>query len=73
MKATALNNTVSVLTHGVLPDGDGYVEVTCADFDAFKRLPAGIRFESKTYGLTGWNSDSHKAYYKMGRKFAEAV
>jgi len=53
-------------------EGDFILETDCADFEAFKRLPAAVTFDGRTYGKTGWNSDSGYACFKTGVNIAIA-
>ncbi len=65
MNATAIKGAVSVVEIG-----QGYFVTDCADYDAYRTLPKACEFQGKAYGLTGWNSDSCRAYYKVGMLFA---
>jgi len=46
--------------------------VDCADYRAYKALPAAIEFEGATLVRTGWNSDACRAYYQQGAPVAFA-
>ena len=63
---------IAVLASYVL-DGQQIIEVTCADFDAYKALPDAVEWCGKILGKTGWNSDLGKACYKMGVSLAKAI
>lgn len=43
----------------------------CRDGDAYFALPRVLTFEDKTFALTGWNSDAHQAYWKVGGLIAK--
>jgi len=69
--ATPIQNAIQIQSAGQFAGNDGhYAVVPCADYDAYRDLPAGIEFEGREYGLTGWNSDTCNAYYRTSRKFA---
>ncbi len=72
---TAQGITVSIEVVGEDFRGDLLcgVEVACYDYDDFRKLPAGLSYEGKIFGKTGWNSDHGRAYYKVGAKFATAI
>lgn len=70
--ATAIPQTYKVLGSGTLPDGEAYIHIDCRDYSAFTALPDGMEFDGKTYGKTGWNSDTGLAYYKAGAPLARA-
>jgi len=47
-------------------DGHWYAEIALdspGTFAQVKALPKVIEIEGRVYGRTGWNSDTHKAYY----------
>lgn len=71
-RATAIPQSYKIQAEGTLPDGEMYIEIACIDYSAFLYLPAGMTYEGRTYGITGWNSDRQTAYYKSGGKFAVA-
>lgn len=41
------------------------LETDCADFDAYKALPAAVIYQGVECGKTGWSSDSNRACYKQ--------
>jgi hypothetical protein len=43
------------------------------DYVAFKKLPGFVMYDGTVYGKSGFNSDSHRAYYKTGIAYATAV
>ena len=51
-------------------EGNYWLETDCADYDAWKALPAIVGYEGRQYGKTGWNSDSCKACYSTNKPFA---
>lgn len=57
-------------------DGDYFltVDIDPADpYGSFKKLPAGLEYEGRLYGKSGYNSDRNKAYYKAGLPLARRV
>ncbi|HKE46484.1 MAG TPA: hypothetical protein VKB52_00345 [Rhodanobacteraceae bacterium] len=67
--ATAIPQAFEVIeAYGL--DGVDYLVIPCADYDAWRATPAGLRFDDRTYARTGWNSDAGHAYYSTGRTFA---
>jgi hypothetical protein len=71
-KATRVD-LLQIVQYGRLPDGVHIVEVPCADHDAYLKLPKGLSFEDRTYGLSGWNSDRCVAYYRTDRLVARPL
>ncbi len=70
--ATAIPGTLEVL--GVTNFGEEFwLLVPCADYEAYRALPAGILFEGRTYGKTGWNSDTGRGFYCSARSFARVA
>ena len=51
-------------------DGQRWLVIPCADYDAFRATPAGLWFDGLTYTRRGWNSDTGRAYYVLGTAFA---
>ena len=51
-------------------EGVHWLETDCADYDAWKALPAVVAYEYRAYAKTGWNSDSGKACYSTNKPFA---
>lgn len=51
-------------------EGDTILIADCADYDAYKALPPVLKWEEKDYALSGWNSDSHRAYWKINNRVA---
>jgi hypothetical protein len=68
-------NGIAVLNFGLLPSPDDncFLETSCLDFDAYKKLPDVLAFAGDKYVKTGWNSDTGRACFKTGRPFAVAV
>lgn len=57
-------------------EGNFYAEINLtedagSDYLAYKALPDVITVENNTLTKTGFNSDSHKAYYRSGVPFAK--
>lgn len=52
-------------------EGVYWLETDCADYDAWKALPAVVAYDNRAYGKTGWNSDSGKACYSTNKLFAQ--
>jgi hypothetical protein len=53
-------------------EGHHWLEVPVTDWDDVKTLPVGLRYEGRTYGRTGWNSDRGVAYYSTRSAYAES-
>ena len=70
--ATPVPGAVAVLSLETLPDGVQVVTVPCDDYAAVKALPVAIELGGVRYGRTGWNSDTHVAYYRNDATFAIA-
>ena len=51
-------------------DGNGQgwltVRIEPNDYAGFKRLPQAVAFEGRTYGFSGWNSDTGAVWYRTG-------
>lgn len=57
-------------------EGVGFLYVDIAPDDpygAFKRLPAGVTFQGRTYGKSGFDSDKNMAYYRTDHPVAVAL
>ena len=67
LKATPVQDLITVNTAQVLPDGVFCVTVSCHDYSEFKALPKQIEFEGKLLGLSAWNSDRFIAYFRSDR------
>jgi len=57
-------------------EGEFYAEISLtedagSDYLAYKGLPDVITVENNTLTKTGFNSDSHKAYYRTGVPYAK--
>jgi hypothetical protein len=63
MKAKRRDDMINVVRLDVLPDCSCAM-VDCADYAAFKALPAGIEIDGQLFGQSGWNSDRCLAYYR---------
>lgn len=44
--------------------------VDCANAAEFRALPKTLEYEGKLCGLTGWDSDRRRAFYKSGLPLA---
>lgn len=42
--------------------------VDCEDYDAFKALPAALKYDEVVCGKSGWNSDTCRGYYTSVHK-----
>lgn len=75
MNANPVTNLIHVLYAGKILENEWFLEVSCNDFDEYKRLPKALKYDTKFYGLTGWNSDYGKAFYKTSamRNMAIAI
>jgi hypothetical protein len=51
-------------------DNEQVLETPCADFDRYSKLPMVVAHRGLVYGLTGWNSDTGRAFYKSSAKVA---
>lgn len=51
-------------------DGETILIGDCADFEAYGNLPKVLLWEGKLYSLTGWNSDTSRAYWKVTQRVA---
>lgn len=68
MNATALPS-VEVLEIQETPT-EAVLGTSCPDYDTYAALPKAVMYLGVAYGLTGWNSDTGRAYYKTTKKFA---
>ena len=64
LKATPVQDLITVRTAQKLPDGVFCVTVACESYAEFKTLPKQIEFEGKLLGLSAWNSDRFIAYFR---------
>lgn len=70
MQATPIENAV-IVAQAYKLDGVSYLEISLISdsgqgdvtYQDYKALPNALEFEGVTYGKSGWNSDSFKAYY----------
>jgi hypothetical protein len=46
---------------------------SCLDHDDFQALPRAVEYRGRVFGLTGWNSDRHVAYYRCDAAVAMVV
>lgn len=71
-KATAIENTFVV--EGKREErGESFIAIAIDPADpygSFKRLPAGVEFEGKVYGKTGYDSDKNLACYATSAPIA---
>lgn len=69
MKATAIESIEVINTWEI--EGEQGFETPCVDYLAWCGLPAAATIDGSVYyAKTGWNSDTGRACYKTGRKFA---
>jgi len=64
MEAKAIKDTFVVESKTEVRD-ESFIAIAIDSADpygSFKRLPAGVEFEGKTYGKTGYDSDKNLAY-----------
>lgn len=54
-------------------EGISCVEIQCNDYDHLKTLPEAVMYNDKVHVRTGWNSDTHRAYYKTGQNYCTPV
>ncbi len=73
--ARALSDLISVEYANVV-DGEYWLAVGIDPADAygsFKALPDAIEYESRVYGKLSFNSDTNRAYFKVGAPLGKAV
>ena len=71
--AKPLENALSVKRSETLPCGTKVVTLDCADYKAYKSLPAALEYDGRAYGRTGWDSDMCRAYYRTDIAFARGL
>lgn len=54
-------------------EGETILIADCADYDAFQALPRVLHWEGRDFSLTGWNSDTHRACWKITNRIATIV
>ena len=70
--AASASTAVRVLGRDEM-DGVSCLTVPCPeDYETFRTLPQAVTFDGRTYGLTGFNSDRHVAYYRSDAAVAGA-
>lgn len=64
-----------IIVEGVHPiisvfvlDGVTFLTGDCADWDAYSKLPAALTYEGLECGLSGWNSDHNRCYWRSDHK-----
>ena len=62
--AQAIVGLIYILSTETLPDNVSVATVRCGNYNEFDKLPSAINYDSKSYALTGWNSDRNIAYYR---------
>ena len=72
MQASIVRNSVMLQSTAII-EGVLCLVVDCADFDAYKGLPAALSYEGRVCGKTGWNSDKNVAYFQSNRTVAFIV
>lgn len=71
MEAKAIN-VIPILMECYL-EGERIIETGCLDYDHYFFLPEAIEYEGMVYCKTGWSSDTNRACYKTGVKFANPI
>jgi hypothetical protein len=69
MQASVVRNSVMLQSTAII-EGTLCLVVDCADFDAYKDLPAALSYNEVVCGKTGWNSDKNVAYFQSNRSIA---
>lgn len=46
-------------------DGETILVADCAGYEVFEALPRVLNYEGKNFGLTGWSSDTDRAYWRV--------
>jgi hypothetical protein len=46
------------------------ISINCSDYSDYKVLPAAVKFNNRTYGKAGWNSDTGLCEYRSDRLLA---
>lgn len=72
MKATEIVGTVDVQSAYAF-EGNHWLEVGVSGWEGVLALPAGLAYQGREYGQTGWNSDRNVAYYSTAKRFARAI
>lgn len=72
-KANSHYGVIRVLGHEQLPNGVQVVTVPCNDYSDLYRLPPAVEYKGVRYGMTGWNSDRHVAYFRTDANLAEVL
>jgi hypothetical protein len=56
-------------------DGELWIQARVAanDYEAFAKTPQAVSFVGRTFGRTGWNSDTGSVSYSTGVPVARAV
>lgn len=62
--AQVIGNAISIYTACTLPDGVGYLEIPCVDYEDLQELPDAVLYRGQTYTRTGWDSDRCVACFK---------
>lgn len=74
MIATPILGGITVVSAEVLPNGVHVLQMDYdGTYDGYKDLPAMVRYEGRTYGKSGHNSDTMRVYYRTDRLHAVAV
>lgn len=73
MLASPVTNMIPVQAVETLPNGVGVLTVKCDDYDQFAALPPAVRYLDTMHGKSGWNSDSHVAYFRTDVALATGV
>ena len=73
MQSQSLQNAVNIITSETLPCGAKCLTTDCDGHEGFFRLPKAVLFEGRVYGLSGWNSDKNKAYFRTDKQVAFGI
>ncbi len=69
--AIPVNAIVITTVHKL--DGTTVLETSCADFDAWQKLPQVVSYQGIICGKTGWSSDTGQACYKSTATIANII
>jgi len=71
MNATTINNAVSIISAGILPNGVKVLEIGYdGTHDGYINAPVALNFDGVQYGRSSHNSDSMRITYRSDKKFA---
>ncbi len=72
LRVEGIKDAVPIRSYEELPDGVRVLILDCADWKALQALPKVLKFNNELYGRTGWNSDSHVAFFRTDANIAFA-